>query len=109
MSQLPRFARCSAIKNNVWYSRQSCFRSVHSTITALLDLTNQWCFNIDGRLISGVLFLDLKNAFDTVDHQLILTEFEYIGIRGHALEWFKSHFLYRIQIVYTNGVQSTLS
>ena len=93
-------------KNNLLDSRQSRFRSLHSTVTALLDLTNQWCFNIDRGLVSGILFLDLKKAFDTVDHQLLLTKLEYIGIRGHALEWFKSYSESRFQIVFTNGVLS---
>ena len=94
------------IKNNLLDSRQSGFRSLHSTVIALLDVTNQWCFNIDRGLISGILFLDLKKAFDTVDHQLLLTKLEYNGIRGHALEWFKSYYVNRFQIVYTNGVLS---
>ena len=94
------------IKNNILDTRQSGFRSLHSTVTALLDLTNQWCFNIDRGLVNGVLFLDLKKAFDTVDHQLLLTKKEYIGVRGHALECFKSYLLNRFQIVYTNGVLS---
>ena len=57
-------------------------------------------------LVSGILFLDLKKAFDTVDHQLLLTKLGYIGIRRHALEWFKSYFVNRFQIVFTNGVLS---
>ena len=67
------------IKNNLLDSRQSGFRSLHSTVTALLDLTNQWCFNTDRGLVSGIL-LDFKKAFDTVDHQLLLTKLEYIVI-----------------------------
>ena len=94
------------IKHNLLDSRQSGFRSLHSTVTALLDLTNQWCFNIDRGLVSGILFLDLKKAFNTVDHQLLLTKLEYIAIRGHALEWFKSCLVNRFQVVYTNGVLS---
>ena len=50
--------------------------------------------------------MDLKNAFDTVDQQRLLTKLDYIGIRGDALEWFKSYLVKRSQIVFTNGVLS---
>ena len=92
--------------NNLLDSRPSGFRSLHSTVTALLDLTNQWCLNIDRGLVSGILFLDLKKAFDTVDNQLLLTKLDYIGIRGHALKWFKSYLVDRFHIVFTSGVLS---
>ena len=91
-------------KNNLSDSRQSGFRSLHSTVTALLDLTNQWCFNIDSGLVSGILFLDLKKAFDTVDHQLLLAKLEYIGICSHALD-----FVNKFQIVFTDGVLSDIA
>ena len=56
-------------------SRQFGFRSLHSTVTVLLDFTNQWYYNIADRgMIKGVLFLDLKKVFDTVDHNILLTK-----------------------------------
>ena len=51
---------------------QSGFRPRHSTQTAVLEATNEWYLNIDNGLINGVLFLDLKKAFDTVDHRILL-------------------------------------
>ena len=93
-------------RKNILDPRQSGFRSLHSTVTALLDLTNQWCFNIDRGLINGVLFLDLKKAFDTVDHNLLLIKLEYVGVRGQTLEWFKSYLSNRSQAVFINGVLS---
>ena len=93
-------------RKNILDPRQSGFRSLHSTVTALLDVTNQWCFNIDRGLINGVLFLDLKKAFDTVDHNLLLIKLEYMGVRGQTLEWFKSYLSNRSQVVFINGVLS---
>jgi hypothetical protein len=54
--------------NKIITKRQSGFRKYHSTETALLQSTNEYLMNMDRGLINGVLFLDLKKAFDTVDH-----------------------------------------
>ena len=56
--------------NNIHVEQQSGFRSQHSTETARLGSTNEWLHNMDSGLINGVLFLDLKKAFDTVDHEI---------------------------------------
>ena len=42
---------------------QSGFPAIHSTVTALLEATDSWAYNIDNGKISGVIFLDLKKSF----------------------------------------------
>jgi len=43
-----------------------------STETALLEAKNEWLWNIDNSHLNGVIFLDLKKAFDTMDHAILL-------------------------------------
>ena len=56
--------------NDLLTSCQSGFRSLQST--ALLEASNNWCVNVDKGLLNGVIFIDLKKAFDTIDHEIIL-------------------------------------
>ena len=93
--------------NKLLYSRQSGFRSLHSTVSALLDMTNDWCFNIDRGMVNGVLFLDLKKAFDTVDHKILLKKLEFYGFEVITLHWFQSYLADRQQVCCVNGVVSS--
>ena len=77
--------------NNFLYTYQSGFRPLHSTLAALLDITNEWCFNIDKGMVNGVLFLDLKKAFDTVDHAILLKKLRYYGVETASINWFTSY------------------
>ena len=72
-------------------THQSGFRSLHSTVTALLEATDNWAFNIDRGNVNAVVFLDLKKAFDTVDHDILLSKMNLYGIQGIALDWFRSY------------------
>ena len=72
---------------------QHGFRPMHSTLTALLEATNDWYLNIDNGLLNGVLFLDLKKAFDTLDHYILLEKLKLYGVDTPSLSWFTSYLL----------------
>ena len=72
-------------------NHQLGFRSLHSTVTALLEATDNWAFNIDRGNVNAVVLLDLKKTFDTVDHDILLSKTNLYRIQGTALDWFKSY------------------
>ena len=93
-------------KYNLLSKYQSGFRSLHSTVTALLEATDSWALNIDRELINAVVFLDLKKVFDTVDHEILLSKLRSYGIRGLALRLFR-YLVDRTQICQLDCSKST--
>ena len=96
-------------KHEILYSRQFGFSKQKSTIHSLLDITEKIKASIDdGKKYGCSIFIDLKKAFDTVSHPILLTKLEHYGIRGSALEWFRSYLKDRKQYVYFNGHSSKI-
>ena len=96
-------------KHNLLYKYQFGFRSNHSTTHALLDVT-EYIYNAldEGNYVIGA-YIDLKKAFDSVSHEILLQKLQYYGIRGTVLSWFTSYLYKRKQYVSTDGVDSDLS
>ena len=94
--------------NNIIVKNQSGFRRNHSTETSLLQSTEMWLKSMDQGQINGVIFLDLKKAFDTIDHQIILSKLQAYGIRDHTLRWFQSYLDQRKQICMLNNCKSDI-
>ena len=94
--------------NNLLSVYQSGFRPSHSTVTALIDVTDYILDNAHQGLYTGVVFLDLKKAFDTIDPHLLLDKLSNIGLRENEHLWFKNYLLNRNQCVSLNGVTSDL-
>ena len=82
---------------------QSGFRSTFSTLTSLLESTNNWCVNIDRGLLNGVVFIDLRKAFDTIDYDILLSKLSAYGVDELALTWFRSYVTNRRQKCFVNG------
>ena len=66
--QVSMFMKENGLSSNC----QHGFRQLHSTVTSLISLTDLWFSNIDRKKVNISVFLDLKKAFDTVDHDLLM-------------------------------------
>ena len=95
-------------ENEILYDYQFGFRSKHSTQQALITLVDNVTKSLDGSNIVISLFIDLKKAFDTVHHRILLRKLYAYGIRGILLKWFESYLTDRSQYVIYDGVESEI-
>ena len=85
---------CHLGKHNLVEKFQSAYKACHSTETALLRVVNDLlCFVDDGK-ISVLTMLDLSAAFDTIDHDILLSRISStFGIRDKALKLIETYLL----------------
>ena len=94
--------------HNCIYDLQFGFRSNHSTNHALISLTEKIREALDNGQYACGIFIDLQKAFDTVNHDILISKLSHYGIRGNANKWFRSYLNKRQQFVSINGFPSTM-
>ena len=91
------------------YTHQYGFREGSSTLSAACDLVEDIYDALDNKQIAGALFIDLKKAFDTIDHSILLEKLELLGIRGISKTIIESYLSNRRQYVTIGEHKSGLS
>ena len=93
-------------KFNLFNKSQFGFRKNHSTYMPLLLLRSDISNAVDSGEVLIASFLDLKKAFDSVNHQILLSKLEYYGVRGLVLNWLIDYLANRKQRVTYNNTDS---
>ena len=94
--------------HKILYDKQFGFRKKHSAFMAHMILVDTLIRALQNQEFVIGVFLDFSKAFDTVDHVILLTKLSHYGIRGIALDWFKSYLDGRTQYVTYNDEKSSI-
>ena len=93
-------------ENDLLSKNQFGFRTKSSTQHAVTKLSDSIRKNMDKGLMTGAVFVDLRKAFDTVDHARLFSKLTIYGIRNEELLWFEDYLFNRTQFVAFDGTES---
>ena len=97
-------------EHNLLYDKQFGFQASHSTDHAIIELTNQIYNSFNENKFTLGVFIDLSKAFDTVNHDIIITKLKYYGVKNTNIKWFKSYLSSRKQfIAYDQAEQTSMT
>ena len=89
-----------------WDDYRCGFRGNYSTETCLIHLQDLIKTESSKGNLTGMVLIDVKKAFDSVNHNILCKKLELIGANANTLSWFKSYLSDRKQIVDINGIFS---
>ena len=75
---------------------------------AVLEVYNNNVSHLDKGEHTAEIFLDLSKAFDTISHNILVTELQHYGVRGSALDWFRNYLKDRKQYDSFNNWKSNI-
>jgi len=94
-------------KENILYEHQYGFRPNHATIHPISHLLYDISQADDKKEITLATFLDLSKAFDTINHEILLTKLQHYGIRGINNDWFRNYLSNRTQYTEIDACKSS--
>ena len=92
--------------NNLLNKDQGGFRPGHSTTGTVAQFTDDIMLELNKNNCTLATFIDFRKAFDTVNHSILLSKAENMGIRRSSLEWLRSYLYGRSQYTLANGINS---
>ena len=85
--------------NNILCTRQHGFRKKRSTLSAIVEFLHDVYGNLNENKDTYIVYLDLKKAFDTVSHDILLNKLNQSGVDQNTIKWFCSYLTNRKQKV----------
>ena len=83
-------------------------RKGYSTAQAILEITDSLKKALNKKMVTFGLFLDFSKAFDTVNHDILLSKLYHYGVRGTPFNWFKNYLHNRTQFVKIGNTKSAM-
>ena len=93
--------------NNLLSKFQYGFRKEHSTFHPMIHFMNKITNALENKMHTIAIFCDLRKAFDSCNHQILLSKLNRMGLSGTELRWFENYLTNRQQYVFVNGSSSS--
>ena len=86
-------------ENKILYTFQSGFRKHFSTDLCLSYLNNTIATGFESGLHTGMILIDLQKAFDTINHEILISKVEFLGFSENVILWFKSYHIENSRLI----------
>ena len=96
------------VKLSILYTFQFCFQKKKSTYLAIICLLAKLVSALEKGEVGIGIFIDFRNAFDTVDHTILLEKLYFYEISGIAYKWLSNYLSNRKQFLEYDHVKSSL-
>jgi hypothetical protein len=86
-------------KHNILVDKQFGFRNKVATANAIYKLINETQIALNDKIMVGGIFCDLEMAFDSINHDILISKLNFYRVKGKTMPWLKSYLSNRYQRV----------